>query len=361
VPDLHGHTHHDFELGSEEKAQSWFEDVAAIVPVLEALLPIQLCLHDAPDSLAESIEKGVCLKKLRSSGSLGEADECAFPAEDFSGSLQQRRPSPPRRDDSTPSLPGTPAAESRPQRRPSPPVKEDCPVVGKQSWGDPSKSGLTTSKSVTQTSKSEGFAEARSRSGGLSVTEGAQQDRRRRSNMNIEHFITDGFKGIAGLSRTFSGKKESSQERLGRRFSMERTNTLRKSKEKRASVERSTSGPEKGARKRPAIVRQSNEDNPREQMAKTRVSKTMNSDDLHLASIFCPKEQWELDMQRRTCPDCKRGFDFFRRKHHCRVCGVVKCGDCTNQRILDEKVCNKCFKLIELQEHLKQMTAGRVL
>mmetsp|Transcript_9660 Transcript_9660/g.29861 ORF Transcript_9660/g.29861 Transcript_9660/m.29861 type:complete len:307 (-) Transcript_9660:197-1117(-) len=48
----------------------------------------------------------------------------------------------------------------------------------------------------------------------------------------------------------------------------------------------------------------------------------------------CLNEQnmWRPDGAVTQCFDCSRRFMFFRRRHHCRVCGNVFCDDCTKYR-----------------------------
>lgn len=41
---------------------------------------------------------------------------------------------------------------------------------------------------------------------------------------------------------------------------------------------------------------------------------------------------WRPDETATQCFDCSRQFMLFRRRHHCRVCGNVFCGDCTKYR-----------------------------
>ncbi|OQR86387.1 myosin-like protein [Achlya hypogyna] len=59
---------------------------------------------------------------------------------------------------------------------------------------------------------------------------------------------------------------------------------------------------------------------------------------------------------RRDCQSCKRSFSFFRRRHHCRLCGRVLCGKCTKHRrrlfpngkekAASARVCNVCVHAI---------------
>eukprot|EP00808_Paulinella_micropora_P020149 g78770.t1 len=40
---------------------------------------------------------------------------------------------------------------------------------------------------------------------------------------------------------------------------------------------------------------------------------------------------WEADDARVNCPVCDKAFGFFRRKHHCRMCGRIVCDPCSKQ------------------------------
>ena len=64
--------------------------------------------------------------------------------------------------------------------------------------------------------------------------------------------------------------------------------------------------------------------------------------------------EWEPDCSRTTCSRCSRPFSFFNRRHHCRNCGKLFCGDCTAYTLpLPEKgyhhyvrVCDSCVRVI---------------
>ncbi|OQR97236.1 hypothetical protein ACHHYP_12318 [Achlya hypogyna] len=43
----------------------------------------------------------------------------------------------------------------------------------------------------------------------------------------------------------------------------------------------------------------------------------------------CPREQWVQDKARASCHGCGKGFTFYRRRHHCRVCGDIVCAKCS--------------------------------
>ena len=41
---------------------------------------------------------------------------------------------------------------------------------------------------------------------------------------------------------------------------------------------------------------------------------------------------WQPDSQRDTCLKCHAHFRFFRRRHHCRMCGMLFCDACSHQK-----------------------------
>lgn len=47
--------------------------------------------------------------------------------------------------------------------------------------------------------------------------------------------------------------------------------------------------------------------------------------------IFDHMSKWIPDDFSKRCMTCKRKFDFFTRKHHCRKCGQLLCFDCCSQ------------------------------
>ncbi|EQC41444.1 hypothetical protein SDRG_01412 [Saprolegnia diclina VS20] len=63
---------------------------------------------------------------------------------------------------------------------------------------------------------------------------------------------------------------------------------------------------------------------------------------------------------RHECQSCSRRFTFFRRRHHCRLCGRILCGKCTKHRrrlflsgkdkATDARVCHVCVAVIH-DEH----------
>eukprot|EP01006_Ploeotia_vitrea_P028618 TRINITY_DN61289_c0_g1_i2.p1 TRINITY_DN61289_c0_g1~~TRINITY_DN61289_c0_g1_i2.p1 ORF type:complete len:395 (-),score=184.56 TRINITY_DN61289_c0_g1_i2:24-1208(-) len=42
---------------------------------------------------------------------------------------------------------------------------------------------------------------------------------------------------------------------------------------------------------------------------------------------------WVADAQRSKCVQCRKDFGVLRRKHHCRACGEVFCGECCSEKV----------------------------
>lgn len=70
------------------------------------------------------------------------------------------------------------------------------------------------------------------------------------------------------------------------------------------------------------------------------------------SSFRNPQPAWERDVDAPCCKRCKKKFKtFYRNRHHCRCCGFVFCGKCTNSRMnLPEfgyydvvRVCLTCY------------------
>lgn len=63
---------------------------------------------------------------------------------------------------------------------------------------------------------------------------------------------------------------------------------------------------------------------------------------------------WVPDGDATTCMHCKRSqFTLINRRHHCRKCGAVVCGPCSNKRFLlpsqsskPLRVCLHCYELL---------------
>lgn len=54
-------------------------------------------------------------------------------------------------------------------------------------------------------------------------------------------------------------------------------------------------------------------------------------EDSTVANLSSP---WEFDDAQPYCAGCANEFNPLNRKHHCRSCGKIFCGDCSNQRCL---------------------------
>lgn len=55
----------------------------------------------------------------------------------------------------------------------------------------------------------------------------------------------------------------------------------------------------------------------------------MGNNDVLTIDQLRHQDDWVLDTERYRCHVCTRNFTRFRRKHHCRKCGEVVCGNCT--------------------------------
>ncbi|RLN88630.1 hypothetical protein BBJ28_00018053, partial [Nothophytophthora sp. Chile5] len=63
--------------------------------------------------------------------------------------------------------------------------------------------------------------------------------------------------------------------------------------------------------------------------------------------LLTQRPLWIDDEERFDCHICKKDFNLFRRKHHCRVCGEIVCKNCCLSRSM--RVCVSCmgFRLAE--------------
>jgi hypothetical protein len=52
--------------------------------------------------------------------------------------------------------------------------------------------------------------------------------------------------------------------------------------------------------------------------------------------------KWQADNEVIQCPCCKKEFGFFTRRHHCRICGLVFCDECTPTNEDGIRVCLMC-------------------
>jgi hypothetical protein len=70
----------------------------------------------------------------------------------------------------------------------------------------------------------------------------------------------------------------------------------------------------------------------------------------HGKTLMCPSSLWVPDGKHKNCQLCIAEFNFQTRKHHCRACGALTCGACTEKKMTlstgakkSERVCDGCF------------------
>lgn len=74
------------------------------------------------------------------------------------------------------------------------------------------------------------------------------------------------------------------------------------------------------------------------------------------------ESSWVPNKDSLTCQLCFKGFTLFDRRHHCRACGALVCGDCSSRRVFDRtkdrqvRVCSKCFS--DLRQRVRQGPPG---
>jgi len=76
---------------------------------------------------------------------------------------------------------------------------------------------------------------------------------------------------------------------------------------------------------------------------------------------------WVPDQEAPICMHCKKTeFTVINRRHHCRKCGMVCCGSCTDKRFLlpnqsskPLRVCHTCYNDLIIQSLIKSPAAGR--
>lgn len=77
---------------------------------------------------------------------------------------------------------------------------------------------------------------------------------------------------------------------------------------------------------------------------------------------------WVPDARVTMCMLCTCGFTFTWRRHHCRACGRVVCGNCSNNKAplhyrenKSNRVCDECYKILqdEVYTQLKQVKTAK--
>lgn len=78
---------------------------------------------------------------------------------------------------------------------------------------------------------------------------------------------------------------------------------------------------------------------------------------------------WVPDAVVGSCTICHSAFKLYFRRHHCRRCGAVVCGNCSGKRSIlfvgesarEERVCNPCFKVLDLVKKAARHWLSRVI
>jgi len=62
--------------------------------------------------------------------------------------------------------------------------------------------------------------------------------------------------------------------------------------------------------------------------------------------VVCAKENWVADDASKSCQRCAATFGIFKRRHHCRRCGVLSCHVCVSNMSNKGRACNGCFNIM---------------
>lgn len=68
------------------------------------------------------------------------------------------------------------------------------------------------------------------------------------------------------------------------------------------------------------------------------------------------RDSWMPDMMVKNCYKCEKNFNSFRRRHHCRYCGLLFCGNCSKIGVLLsngvklDRSCDKCLAILQVPE-----------
>eukprot|EP00301_Raphidiophrys_heterophryoidea_P023956 c7630_g1_i2.p1 GENE.c7630_g1_i2~~c7630_g1_i2.p1 ORF type:complete len:242 (-),score=33.57 c7630_g1_i2:1441-2166(-) len=79
----------------------------------------------------------------------------------------------------------------------------------------------------------------------------------------------------------------------------------------------------------------------------------------YMQLLYSRRPTWVPDSQCRQCSHCSSQFHFFRRRHHCRHCGLIYDQGCSNHFIplpdlayfSPVRVCKKCCRELMIQSH----------
>ncbi len=70
--------------------------------------------------------------------------------------------------------------------------------------------------------------------------------------------------------------------------------------------------------------------------------------------------KWQADATAKSCQNCKSAFSFWKRRHHCRSCGLIFCDECTAARRVipgkspnKQRVCVSCDQFLSSDKKKK--------
>jgi hypothetical protein len=82
-------------------------------------------------------------------------------------------------------------------------------------------------------------------------------------------------------------------------------------------------------------------------------------EEMKLLIKSCETPAWVPDNQATTCFKCDNQFTIVNRRHHCRFCGQIFCGECTMRRgkmsssPQMSRFCDECFLIKSTFDFLK--------
>ena len=65
-------------------------------------------------------------------------------------------------------------------------------------------------------------------------------------------------------------------------------------------------------------------------------------------------ELWMRDSDTKTCIGCEASFTTFRRRHHCRYCGLIFCNKCATKR--KEMLAGRKLKVLQFPNKTPEPT-----
>lgn len=70
---------------------------------------------------------------------------------------------------------------------------------------------------------------------------------------------------------------------------------------------------------------------------------------------------WQPDSTANNCTICNCEFSLLNRRHHCRMCGKLVCGNCSPHRVVlpnidtsKQRICVQCFEAINEKQKQEQ-------